>query len=113
MSTKFEFGPCECDNPGCGAHPNGAAPALVFVVRDHKRMRLCTRCTQTNESEVLIGKPKDEKPFWEYDALGAVVKLYDGEVHRLNEEQMMLVHDELLRIREAAVVAMARRKYDA
>lgn len=95
---KITYG-CDCSN--CGIHnkeendkiPEFAksmfaypykdpktTPVIKQVLRDGKKLNVCTRCVLPSRDEVvkvLIDQKTDKKPFFEYDELGAMVEFME------------------------------------
>lgn len=72
--SRYPHGRCECPEPTarcCG----GSGPVAHEVTRDGKRLRLCTRCdfsTDTNK-KLLVTGTEPVGLYLEFDALGAFV----------------------------------------
>lgn len=67
------YGVCECSGGliglGCCG---GTGPAAFSVVRDGKRIRVCTRCdlSRDEDKRLLVKKTDMAEPFQSFDALG-------------------------------------------
>lgn len=69
---KYPYGQCECGpDTGC-MECRGFGPAAFRVTRDGKRIRVCSRCDLSSDTnKILLVKPTDKADiFLEWDALG-------------------------------------------
>ena len=76
MNTKqlkrlFPHGKCECHGTSCCG---GRGPAAFEVIRDEKKMLVCTRCDLSSDKDkrLLITGREPASTYFDFDALGAV-----------------------------------------
>ncbi len=84
MTNDFPHGECECRD-GCQCEDT-PGPAAFSVVRDGKKMRVCTRCYLKTDSakKLLVTRTDSSVLYFSYDVLGALLIAAE-----LNEEKTM------------------------
>lgn len=85
---EYPYGLCECrDSCACETNPG---PAAWDVLRDGRRLKVCTRCTLSGDADrkLLVKKTDVVGPFLAYDAWGMCVvalELVDEEPEEQDE----------------------------
>lgn len=71
LDKKFPYGVCECPTP-TGQCCGGCGPVAHSVLRDGKRLKLCTRCTFPGDTdrELLVKKTDKLEPWKTFDVVG-------------------------------------------
>lgn len=78
MENIFPYGVCECPEASAMCC-DGQGPVAFSVLRNGKRLRLCTRCDMSTDEDrkTLVKKTDNFKLYLEFDTLGALCLAFD------------------------------------